>query len=172
MKLSVVIPTCNRQERLLSLLGDLSRSTLLPLEVLVIDASDVKLDSAELARFVGLNIRHIESSVKSVCVQRNVGIRSARGEWVFLCDDDIEVPHDYISRLAKHAEDHPEAGAISGIVLEKEGAGWRGTWPVTSCWELLWAHAFGLSMWGEIFARGPVIDGIVNGYRRRGNHIS
>ncbi len=170
--MSVVVPTCNRRDRLLALLGDLNRSRHPILEVLIVDSSDQKLRVEDYSGFDRLSVRYIESKRKSVCVQRNMGIRGARGAWVFLCDDDVEIPADYLEKLAAHACSHAEAGAVSGLWLEKEAAGWRSSFPVASARSLLWRHLFQLGIWGEIQARGPLSDWIGDSYRRRGNHIS
>jgi glycosyltransferase involved in cell wall biosynthesis len=172
MDLSVVIPTCNRPERLLSLIGDLSRSSHPILEILIVDSSDRKLSPADFAQFAKLTIHYVRSEIKSVCIQRNIGIRRARGSWIFLCDDDIEVPADYLGKLAEHVRAHPQAGAVSGLWLEKTEAGWQSEFPVTSSRGLLWRYCFQLGIWGEIAVRGPLIDRIGDRYRRRGNHIS
>ncbi len=172
MEVSVVVPTCNRRERLLSLLGDLSRSTHPIREILIVDSSDEKLRPADYAHVAGAPIQYVEAGRKSVCVQRNLGIRRARGAWVFLCDDDIEVPNDYLAKLAQHVDAHPEAGAVSGLCLEKDDSGWKSEFPVTSSPGLLWRYLFQLGVWGEIRPRGPLIDLIADRYRRRGNHLS
>jgi glycosyltransferase involved in cell wall biosynthesis len=169
--ISVVIPTCNRRDRLLSLLGDLGRSTHPPVEVLVVDSSDVPLPAAELAAFGNLPLRYLESP-KSVCAQRNRGIRQASGPWTFLCDDDVEVPPDYLAKLAAHVAAHPEAGAVSGLFLELVAGQWVGQFPVTSCAGLLWRRLFQLGIWGEIQCGGPLGGWLSGHYRSRGNHIS
>jgi glycosyltransferase involved in cell wall biosynthesis len=169
--ISVVVPTCNRRDRLLSLLGDLQRSTLRPLEVLVVDSSDSPLPPGDLAPF-GDRIRYFEST-RAVCIQRNTGIREAKGSWIFLCDDDIEVPADYLTRLAAHLAAHPEAGAVSGLVLEQQQTGrWVSQFPVTSWTGLLWRRVFKLGIWGEIRCRGTFGDLLSAHYRSLGNHIS
>ncbi len=172
MELSVVIPTCNRPQRLLSLLGDLSRSSHPILEVLIVDSSDREFSSAGHAHLKNLAIHYIRSDTKSVCVQRNIGIRRARSRWVFLCDDDIELPADFLGRLSEHVRAHPEAGAVSGLWLEKTDAGWRSSFPVTTSRALLWRYAFQLGVWGELSVQGPLIGRIAHRYHRRGNHIS
>ncbi len=169
-EISVVIPTCNRRERVLSLLGDLERSTHRPLEILVVDSSDRPLSPSDLAPF-GDRVRCFESP-KSVCVQRNRGIREARGPWIFLCDDDVEVPSDYLEKLTSHLATHPEAGAVSGLFLEKVVGEWVGQFPVTSLTWLFWVSVFRLGLWGEIQCHGPLGDLLAQHYRRRGNHIS
>jgi glycosyltransferase involved in cell wall biosynthesis len=173
MEVSVVIPTCNRRERLLSLLRDLGRSTHPIVELVIVDSSDQTLDPADYADFTNnFPIQYIASNRKSVCVQRNLGIHRARGPWILLCDDDMEVPANYLEKLAQHVHTHPEAGAVSGLWLEKSGKGWQSGYPVTTSLELVWRYVFQLSIWGEIRVSGPLIDLIAKRYRRLGNHIS
>jgi glycosyltransferase involved in cell wall biosynthesis len=169
--ISVVIPTCNRRARLLALLEDLGKSSCPPREVLIVDSSDLPMDEAAFLPFPTLRIRYITSR-KSVCVQRNLGIKEAAGEWIFLCDDDIEVPIDYLARLSAHLAEHPEAGAVSGLVRQREGGQWVDQYPLGSSLHLLWRWAFQLGIWGEIQCRGPLIDWLVERYHKSGNHLS
>jgi glycosyltransferase involved in cell wall biosynthesis len=172
MDVSVVIPTCNRRERLLSLLGDLGRSIHPIREIVVVDSSDEKLQPGDYANRTPAPVHYVVSERKSVCVQRNAGIRRASGDWIFLCDDDIEVPPDYLASLADHVDRHPEAGAVSGLCLEKDATGWKSEFPVTSARALLWRYVFQLGVWGAIQPHGPLIDRVADAYRRRGNHLS
>lgn len=170
--LSVVIPTCNRPRQVLSLLGDLARSTYPIRELLIIDSSDEPLSASEYAGFKELDVQYIVSERKSVCVQRNIGIRRARSSWIFLCDDDMQLPPEYLAKLVQHLRLHPEAGAVSGLWLEKSATGWQSSFPVTSARALLWRYLFHLGIWGEIQVSGPLIHFIADHYRRKGNHIS
>ncbi|MEI9807339.1 MAG: glycosyltransferase family 2 protein [Bacteroidota bacterium] len=171
--ISVVIPTCDRSARLLSLLHDLDRSSYPVDEVIIVDAGDDRLLPEQYTVFRNLNIRYI-SAEKSVCIQRNTGIKIARSPWVFLCDDDIEVPVDYLQVLVSHIHMHPEAGAISGHWLQKEGEDWKATYPVHSSRTLLWKFIFQLGIWGEINCSSHDIftRKVKEYYQRKGNHIS
>ena len=111
MDISVVIPTCNRKARLLSLLGNLDRSSHPLLEVIIVDSGEDRLAPADYASFNNLNILYLASE-KSVCVQRNTGIRTARASWIFLCDDDVEMPPAYLQELAAHSQQHPEGDEL------------------------------------------------------------
>jgi glycosyltransferase involved in cell wall biosynthesis len=171
--ISVIVPTCNRPSRVRSLLANLRESTHALREVLIVDSSDPerRLSPAELLPFDGLNVRWI-AAPRSVCVQRNIGIARAEAPWVFLCDDDIEVPRDYLSRLVAHLEGHPECGAVSGVVLERRGDAWVGQQPETSALVLLWKLIFEMGIWGEIRADSMLGRSIGAQLRRRGNHLS
>jgi len=172
MQISVVIPTCDRKMRLTSLLQNLDRSALPILEVIIVDSGDDLLLPAELQAFTHLDIQYIQTE-KSVCIQRNAGIRLAKGSWIFLCDDDIEVPADYLQILSQHVDKYPQAGAVSGQVLQKEKSGWVAVYPEKSVLRLCWKYIFGLSIWGGIECRDNFLGKRLKKYfRQKGNHIS
>lgn len=158
---------------MLALLRSLRRSSHPLLEVIIVDSGEDRLLPADYAIFENLDIKYIGSE-KSVCIQRNEGIRRATGEWIFLCDDDMELPSDYIQKLSDHAIAHPEAGAISGRVLQRAEETWTATYPVTSSFQLVWKFVFQLGIWGEINCRSTnrVTRKITAYYKRKGNHIS
>src|SRR5882757_9167981 len=101
MDISVVIPTCDRKTRLLSLLQNLDHSSFRLNEVIIVDSGDDKLLPGDYSVFDNLTIQYILSE-KSVCIQRNIGIKRTRSPWIFLCDDDIEMPVDYLQSLVRH----------------------------------------------------------------------
>ena len=171
MEISVVIPTYNRPERLRALLGNLNRSAHPLREVVVVDSSEQRLGPGAFVDFDRLGIVYL-SAARSVCVQRNVGIRAASAPWIFLCDDDIEVPPDYLARLAAHAATHPACGALSGLVLEQRGGVWSGQFPETSSLVLAWKFLFAMGIWGPIRGRDPLSRAIAGICRARGNHIA
>ncbi|SEW44815.1 Glycosyl transferase family 2 [Chitinophaga sp. YR573] len=170
MNISVVIPTYNRKKSLVALLNNLHNSTHPVEEVIIVDAGNEQLTNAD---YPGLNIQHL-SSIPSVCVQRNMGIRAARSEWIFLCDDDIEVPADYLQKISTYIQEHGEAGAVSGQVLQQENGKWMATYPVYSAKQLIIRYVFGLSIWGEIRCTSDnlLIKRIKRYYARKGNHIA
>ncbi|HWB28516.1 MAG TPA: glycosyltransferase family 2 protein [Chitinophagaceae bacterium] len=173
MQISVVIPTYNRKVRLLSLLGNLNNAAFPVYEVIIVDAGKEKLTPGDYAQFSNLTIHYLDSE-PSVCIQRNTGIKAACSSWIFICDDDIEVPADYLSKLAAHIEMHPEAGAVSGVVLQQEQGKWVGKYDIVSAKELLAKYIFGLSIWGDIscIKNNVITRKIKSYYARRGNHLS
>ena len=173
MQITVVIPTVDRKTRLLSLLMSLARSTYQIHEVIIVDSGNDRLAPDEYSAIKNFPIYYI-SSERSVCIQRNTGIRQARSEWIFLCDDDIEIPADYLQKLSNHINNHPGTGAISGIWLQKNGNTWTASYPETSVKQLIWKYIFRLSIWGPITcsANNLVIRTIKQYYQRKGNHIT
>lgn len=171
--ISVVIPTYNRPHSLERVLRSVQQFTYPISEVIVVDAGEHPITDSQLKQF-GLNARVIMSR-PSVCVQRNIGIKAATGEWILLCDDDLEFPSDYLNKLAEHAKVHPDAGAISGLVLQRDGPDepWTGEYPVRSASDLLYRYTFGLSMWGRICVKENLFTRpILKWYQRKGNGLS
>jgi glycosyltransferase involved in cell wall biosynthesis len=174
MQISIVIPTCDRKSRLLSLLDSLQHSAYPIREIIIVDSGADRLDPRDWGRFPRIPIVYTRSE-KSVCIQRNTGIRLARAPWIFLCDDDVEVPPDYLQKLSDHVRSYPETGALSGLFLQKEGSGgWTAQYPLRSARLLLWRFVFQQSIWGEIevSSNHPLIRRIKTYYRRKGNHLS
>jgi glycosyltransferase involved in cell wall biosynthesis len=168
MQISVVIPTCNRKAQLLHTLQSLN-GTAYPLqEVIIVDSGEDRLAGTDLKPFSNLRIEYL-SAEKSVCIQRNKGIQQAKSEWIFLCDDDVEVPAGYLGKLVDHIKQY-NAGAVSGQWLQKEPNGWQASWSEKSSFRLARKYIFQLSIWGEIKCRG--IKSIVAYYERKGNHVS
>jgi glycosyltransferase involved in cell wall biosynthesis len=58
-------------------------------EVIIVDSGNDRLVPGEFSAIKNFPIHYI-SSERSVCIQRNAGVRQAISEWIFLCDDDIE----------------------------------------------------------------------------------
>jgi glycosyltransferase involved in cell wall biosynthesis len=173
ISISVVIPTYNRRKSLLRSLNSLNNSTYPILEVIIVDGGTDKIKDDEMASFTNLIIKRIET-FPSVCAQRNLGVKKALGDWVFLCDDDIEVPEEYLKQLITHLTSNLGVGAVSGIVLQLEAGKWTGQYPIDSPLRLVWNFIFQLSFWGELSLKTNnwIISKIKMFYRRKGNHIS
>jgi glycosyltransferase involved in cell wall biosynthesis len=173
LPVTAVIPTCNRRAALLVLLDSLNHGSLIPSEVIIVDSGDDGLSLEEFGGFTHLSILYVRSE-KSVCIQRNTGIKMAGNPWIFLCDDDIEVPPDYLEKLMGYIAVHPEIGALSGLFLQKEMNVWTAQYPLRSARLLVWKFIFQQSIWGQIDieASHPLIKKIKEYYRLKGNHIS
>ncbi len=173
MQISVVIPTRNRKARLMALLQNLTQSSHPIHEVIIVDSSDESIDISEFNAMPQLSILYLRS-ISSVCIQRNKGIKAASSPWIFICDDDIEVPAGYLHKIVTHAKSNPNTGAISGTVLQLENGLWKANYSLSSGKELLFKYIFNLSIWGEIncSSNNILLKKIAASYKQKGNHIS
>lgn len=179
MELSVVIPTRNRANSLARLLTSLSQQPYPLKEVIVVDASDDPPGKERLRReFSDLPLLYL-TAAPSVCRQRNLGIRAATAPFIFLCDDDIEVTPSYLPEIMNYWQQHPEAGAVTGLVLQRNESGeWAYQFPPKNFRQLLVKFVLQTSVWGEpdqipvtVLNRLPLML-LKRFYRRRGNTFS
>ena len=147
-------------------------------EVLLIDASDDRRQASVLRQeFAGHSIQWFES-IPSVCIQRNIGIERASGDWVLLLDDDIDLEADYILKLERYILANGGCGAVAGRLMQLESGTWTDQYPIKSFNELCWRFIFQLSVWGRIDkVRVPGVmkwcfEIINDFYRRKGNTLS
>ncbi len=176
IEISIVIPTYKRYESLLRLLSSLNKQLYLSNEVIIVDGSSLPVDFDTLkVSFSNLNIIYHQTEA-SVCRQRNAGIAMAKSPYIFLCDDDIEVPEDYLLKLSDYLAQNPEAGIATGYFLQKNEIGvWAYEYPITSFAKFLWMFIFQNSIWGSLghvktnFFTQPIFDRINKLYKKRKN---
>lgn len=178
MNITAVIPTRNRIPQLETALNSLLSQSRQPDEIIVVDSSDNK----ELLNELKLRMRHskirwIDSAV-SVCIQRNSGIERASGDWIFLCDDDIEVAPGHLEVLEKYVAETPGCHVVCGRLLQLEQGEWVDRYPVRSFGELLWRFVFQLPIWGDVdgakapFFLRPLYALLKKFYAMKGNTLT
>lgn len=121
---SVVIATRNRPAPLRKCLESIAIQSLLPSEVLVVDASEGP-DTESLCDEVrgGLPFRlvHSRAQVMSAAAQRNDGARQSVGDLILFLDDDVVLEPDYIREMVAVFEsdsDH-KVGGVSGTIVNQ-----------------------------------------------------
>lgn len=170
--ISVVIATRNRFNSLQSTIRSIEGQTFSPKEIIIVDSSDDKDFGKENVKSTCQVIWLFSNP--SVCAQRNLGIRSATSDWIFICDDDIELDKNYFQKLVDYARQRPEVGAIAGLLLQQEQGKWVKNYPVRSFRDLVWRFVFQHSIWGDIEVKSPWLFGlfhkrIIAFYNRRKN---
>ena len=118
--LSVVTPTFRRPQETCDLLLNLSKQTLLPTEIVLVDgapAEETATESAvmEIAQQLPFQVRYVRSTERGTAVQRNIGIELAQGKLIALLDDDIRLAPDFLAQMAQVFA-HDETGNIGGVV--------------------------------------------------------
>ena len=174
ISISTVIPTRNRIDSLQRCLKSIGNQIFLPEEVIIVDSSDVKLDLHTLLESVdNLNIKLIHST-PSVCKQRNVGIAAAQNDWIFLCDDDIDLPENYLSTLVNYLEVNESCQVVAGRLVQLENGNWVDQYPIRRQIDLLWRFIFQLSVWSDLskMNSGFLTKQLGKWYHERSNDVS
>jgi GT2 family glycosyltransferase len=121
MKISVIIPTKNRYSDLLACVHSLMGQTVLPDEIIVVDASDsYQLQDILAATFSNdPKIRYIHAS-PGLTHQRNVGVSAATGDILFFFDDDIVLDRIFVREISKIFEGDPDKkiGGVYGNIVD------------------------------------------------------
>lgn len=114
---SVVICTRDRPEALARCLGALSRQTLPPTQVIVVDNASRDGRTREAALAAGVD--YLREDRPGLDIARNTGAKRATGEIVAYTDDDVEVHPRWLERMVA-AFVTPAVAAVTGLVLPAE----------------------------------------------------
>jgi GT2 family glycosyltransferase len=117
---SVAVCTRNRPDDLAECLGSiLAAGGSRPAEVLVVD--NCPPDDRTHAVVSGLDgVRYVREPVAGLDMARNRALDEARGEWIAFVDDDVRVDRWWLDGLAAALGEHPDAAAVTGLVLPAE----------------------------------------------------
>lgn len=121
MRLSVIIPTYGREERLCHCLEDVLAQACPEFETIVVDqTAQHRPDTMRFLEQVARRIRHVRLHQPSVTVACNVGAGLATGDLLVFLDDDIRIPHRDL--LGRHAACYRDVsiGAVAGRVRNPE----------------------------------------------------
>lgn len=115
---SVIIPTLNRYEYLKDVLADLEKQDYNHFEVIVCDQSE----PVNEAFYEGwnLNIQLIKQEEKALWLARNNAIKKAKGDYIALTEDDVELPIDWLKNHLK-CVDYFDADASAGVFYRNDG---------------------------------------------------
>ena len=117
---SIIICTYKRKKWLENLLESISRQSIIPDEILIVDASK---ETIEYSLPIELNIKIIESDRMQLTYQKNIGLDQARGDIIFFLDDDLLLEKNYVEETLKvfNNDALKKIGAISGYITNEWG---------------------------------------------------
>ncbi len=102
-KLSVILPTLRRQTYARQVVEDLSRQTLPPHEIFLVDQTPP--EERDRRAYEGLEanpaLRILYPEISGACRARNEAIRQATGDYLVFADDDIRLLPDFIEKHAR-----------------------------------------------------------------------
>jgi glycosyltransferase involved in cell wall biosynthesis len=167
---SVVVSTYNRAGRLPAALEALlAQEGGVPYEIVVVDnnSTDGTRDVvAAIASRAGGRIRYAFEPRQGLSYGRNTGITLARAPIIALSDDDVRVAADWVLRLKRTFDAHPEIDYVGGRVLPE----WLEPpprWLTTAHWAPLALQDYGAEPWITGRERAVCLVGANLAFRRR-----
>lgn len=126
MKISIIIPTYNRSDKLPETVRHIEACDFPKEDFEIIIVNDHGSDNTpSLIRELQSqypHIRYLEHTIqKGAPGARNTGISEAQGEYLLFTDDDCLVPPNWISTYIEKFEQHPEVGCIGGPLVPFSG---------------------------------------------------
>jgi glycosyltransferase involved in cell wall biosynthesis len=115
-KVSMVIPTMNRQEHTETLLRDMQQQTYPVCEVVVVDATAAtnRDPNAYQQANYSFNLKVAWQTSKGSCRARNEAIDLCSGDYIIFADDDIRVNPDYVENHIRFLQTY-KADACNGL---------------------------------------------------------
>lgn len=119
---SIIIPTLNEAKYISGILNDLEDQTFRDFEVIVVDgkSKDRTREIAQSYKSNQINPIVIESTVRHVCAQRNLGSENARGVWLIFMDADDRLPPFFLQGIKYHLESDPADIATTFIAPDRK----------------------------------------------------
>jgi glycosyltransferase involved in cell wall biosynthesis len=158
-KISIVIPTRNRSTLLERLLRSIQKQSYRGIEVLVVDDSDPGGETSLPANLNGFRLRLLRTSTRGANNARNLGIQDAKGEIIYLLDDDTFLPdQNHILCLIHKFQQESRPLLLGG----KYRTPWRSTVPQ-------WTYNCSCNLWLEkgLQASHPILLGGNLAFRRQ-----
>lgn len=115
--ISVVVCTYNRNQVLCEALEKLINQDYPNYELLVIDQSESHDEpTTAYLESIADKIRLIKPPFANLPAARNFSFNHTRGEIIVFFDDDMDVPPDTLSKLAKTYRDNPQISIVTGFM--------------------------------------------------------
>lgn len=145
IEISVIICTYNRDPYIYRTLEHIARNGFPAdrYEIVLIDNNSTDRTASECRKFrqncPDADFRYYLEQRQGLSFARNRGIREARGEILLFLDDDAFMQENYLLRLSRHLQNHPDAAAFGGKITPLYESGKSPAW--MSKWTYSWVSA-------------------------------
>jgi glycosyltransferase involved in cell wall biosynthesis len=118
---SIVIPVLNESQALPLLLDDLLDQSYQDFEVIVVDGGSIDDTRKKAKAFEGRfkNFLFLQAPLSGVSLQRNLGAKKARGEYIIFFDADVRIPKDYTYGISQHIKEKKYCVLTTNITSKK-----------------------------------------------------
>ncbi|WP_167597893.1 glycosyltransferase family 2 protein [Leeuwenhoekiella sp. ZYFB001] len=128
LSFDIVIPTLGRKEVLKQTLEDLAHQSHVPECIIIIEQNPNTDSVSELdylhAESWPFEIKHTFTHQTGACNARNLALDQVEADWVFLADDDLRIPNDFLQSANSFIQkEKPQAFTVSCLQqgeVEKE----------------------------------------------------
>ena len=115
MKTTVITSSVNRKTKLQRLLTNLTTQTLLPDEIIIVEAGNSIWTKEDLPAALENKITIFHAPGESLSASRDRGRKAALGDVLIYLDDDVIAPPTYIEHALRHLAKHSEVMAVGGV---------------------------------------------------------
>jgi glycosyltransferase involved in cell wall biosynthesis len=122
MRVSVIIPTFNRQDSVLRLLDSLCNQTITPesFEVIVVEDGSTSNLQREILNNYSYKIEYIWQENQGATIARNIGATNSRGQILIFVDDDISLSQNSLELLADVCDQKEQVIALGTLIPNHE----------------------------------------------------
>ena len=114
-KISIIIPTKDRPQDLARCLESILNQTLLPDEIIIVDASDAQELNSNIIARVNEKAKTIHlHTAAGLTHQKNAGVKASSGDILFFLDDDILPEKDFVKEIVD-VFNHDKEGKVAGV---------------------------------------------------------
>jgi len=115
-RISVVISTYNRAERLVKAIESVLNQTYQDFEIVVVDDGSTDNTTEVVNNFKSDKIRYFKSpkNFGTDTQPKNIGVRESKGEYIAFLDDDNDYRPDHLNVLVKELDKNPEMAGVYG----------------------------------------------------------
>lgn len=129
MTFSLIVCTYMRAKPLVTLLQSVSKQTVYPNEIIIVDGStntDTEL-ALKVSAFKNLKYLRVNNNERGLTKQRNIGVEllDDASEIVCFLDDDIVLKDNYFEILLNTYQNYPKALAVGGYIVNE--VNWKKT---------------------------------------------
>ena len=116
--ISAIVCTRNRGATITATVRGILANDYGGFELVVIDQSSDDTSRDSIAEFLAdPRVHYLRSGTKGLARARNIGISTARAEFIAMTDDDCEVPHDWLERMTEALTSDRNIGVVFGNVV-------------------------------------------------------
>lgn len=111
--ISLITATLGRTIELDSLLKSLKRQSFSDFELIIIDQNEHHELEAIIEKYHSINIKYYRSDRKGLSINRNIGLRMAKGDIIGFPDDDCFYDDDVLKTVSQEFKEKPEVSLIA-----------------------------------------------------------